>query len=682
MMDKSAYLILKQQNEWKEVFRLDHNQRSTIGRSQDNAIVLPDDLCSRNHANLYYEEGDWYITDLGSRNGTMVDGKPLTNTVLLSPHSIIQIGHSMLIFGTGEPPESEEDDHRYEGTGVFGVSGDSGTAPKLDPFDVRSIVHHSGQTSFLKSSTSDDTKVTRMTRFGHGSADLCRLAYDLGQAVEVDQVAKLALEGVLTAMDGTGAGLWLFPYGTKTPNKASSLRLVANASVEGEEYSQISESLANAVLDRKEAILISEELGNATSSDRISKSKKMEKIRPVGLGNNAIAAPVRHQGVVLGLLHLYTVDDEHSLNTDDLEYILAVADTVAVALSHVNRQKELAANLTQARKETSQLREMLQQEVEIIGNSPIMVQVEHLINRAAAGKSTLLVRGESGTGKELIARAVHFSSQRRNKPFVCLNCAAISESLLASELFGHEKGSFTGATDRKLGKFEAAHTGTLFLDEIGEMGVGLQAKLLRVLEGHPFERVGGNTPIAVDVRVIAATNRDLEQEVAEKHFRHDLFFRLRVLEIVVPPLRKRMEDIPLLADYFLEKFSRETGRKFSGFAPEALAVLLAHRWPGNVRELKNVIERAVVLGQGPWIMESDLLLSSLKTTGETDIRRISDINDTMTFVPKTLEEMEKEHITETLENVQWNKSLASKYLGIERTTLDRKIKRYAIEKRI
>lgn len=680
-MDKSAYLILKQQNEWKGVFTLDHNQRSTIGRSQENTVVLPDDLCSRVHANIYYEEGDWHITDLKSRNGTMVDGKPLTDTVMLNSHSMIQIGHSILLFGEGDPPESEEDGILYDGTGVYGVSGDSGTAPKDDAFDVRNIVLRSTQTSFLKASSTDDTKVTRTTRLGHGTADLCRLAYDLGQATEIDQVAKLTLEGMLTSMEGSGAGLWLFPYGTKvTTSKASSLRLVANATVEGEDYSQISESLASAVLERKEAILVNEDRGEATNSDRIAKGKKSVTATSALPGNNTIAAPLRHQGIVLGLLHLYTNLEGHSLDTDDLEYILAVADTVAVALSHVNRQKELAANLSQARKETSQLREMLQQNVEIVGNSPVMVQVEHLITRAAAGKSTLLVRGESGTGKELIARAVHFSSQRRNKPFVCLNCAAISESLLASELFGHEKGSFTGATDRKLGKFEAAHTGTLFLDEIGEMGIGLQAKLLRVLEGHPFERVGGNTPVSVDVRVIAATNRDLELEVAEKRFRHDLFFRLRVLEIVIPPLRKRMEDIPLLAGYFLDKFSKETGRKFTGFAPETLAGLLAHRWPGNVRELKNVIERAVVLSAGPMILESDLLLSSLNTTGETDIRRASDFHDTMTFIPRTLEEMEKEHIAETLENVQWNKSLASKHLGIERTTLDRKIKRYEIEK--
>jgi Nif-specific regulatory protein len=263
-----------------------------------------------------------------------------------------------------------------------------------------------------------------------------------------------------------------------------------------------------------------------------------------------------------------------------------------------------------------------------------------------------------------------------------LNCAAISESLLASELFGHEKGSFTGATERKIGKFEAANGGTLFLDEIGEMSQALQAKFLRVLEGHPFERVGGNTPITVDARVIAATNRDLEREVAEGRFRHDLFFRLRVLEIIVPPLRKRHEDIPILANHFLDKFSKETGRKYQGYSSEAMDTLLNYTWPGNIRELKNVVERAVVLSTGPYIQPSDLLLTSLNTTSDSSIHQQYDASpaNISVFDPISLDEIEKHHITKTLEYFQWNKSLVAKNLGIERTTLDRKIKRYGIDK--
>ena len=300
-------------------------------------------------------------------------------------------------------------------------------------------------------------------------------------------------------------------------------------------------------------------------------------------------------------------------------------------------------------------------------------QVTEEIGRAAATNSTVLIRGESGVGKELVARAVHYNSPRRDNVFVCLNCAALSADLLASELFGHERGAFTGATERKIGKFEAAHKGTLMLDEIGEMSPGLQAKFLRVLEGHPFERVGGSKPIKVDVRVIAATNRDLERDVAEGHFRRDLYFRLRVLEIVVPALRKRQEDIPLLADYFLQKFNAETGRKIKGFTAAAKEQLLKYLWPGNVRELKNVIERAVVLCRGQEIGAEDLLLTKLATAGDTEAPAT---RPPTSSCPSRSTTSNAGTSSRRSKHTGWNKSKTAAILGIERSTLDRKIRRY------
>jgi Nif-specific regulatory protein len=288
----------------------------------------------------------------------------------------------------------------------------------------------------------------------------------------------------------------------------------------------------------------------------------------------------------------------------------------------------------------------------------------------------VLIRGESGVGKELVARAVHFSSPRRKGPFVCLNCAALSRSLLASELFGHEQGAFTGATQRKIGKFEASDHGTLMLDEIGEMSPAIQAKFLRVLEGHPFERVGGTESVKVDVRVIAATNRDLERDVVEGRFRRDLYFRLRVLEILVPPLRKRPEDIQELAGYFLQKFNGETGRKIRGLTPQSLELLSKYRWPGNVRELKNVVERAVVLARGEFIEHEDLTLSQIGTAGDTG--DLPPPSQQTAFQPASLADMERQHILATLVSTGWNKSQTANLLGIERSTLDRKIRRYEI----
>jgi Nif-specific regulatory protein len=259
---------------------------------------------------------------------------------------------------------------------------------------------------------------------------------------------------------------------------------------------------------------------------------------------------------------------------------------------------------------------------------------------------------------------------------VCLNCAALTETLLESELFGHEKGAFTGATERMIGKFEAADNGTIFLDEIGEMAPSTQAKFLRVLEGHPFERVGGNHAVKVDVRVVAATNRPLEDAVRAGTFRRDLFYRLQVVQLDVPPLRDRLDDVPVLAEHFLRKFVRETGRKMQGFTPAALDKLTTYRWPGNVRELKNVIERAVALGSGPHIDAADIWLSELDVGGPV----VGAAAGPAPYRPESLDELEKRHIFETLRHTDWNKSKAAAILGIERSTLDRKIERYGLTK--
>lgn len=348
-----------------------------------------------------------------------------------------------------------------------------------------------------------------------------------------------------------------------------------------------------------------------------------------------------------------------------------------------DRQNELTAYLSRERTENRRLRSLLGQNIEMIGVSDAIRAVESAVERAARSKATVLIRGESGVGKELVARAAHEKSSRRFGPMICLNCAAFSESLLTSELFGHEKGAFTGASETKIGKFEAADGGTIFLDEIAEMNPALQAAFLRVLEGATFERVGGNKPISVDVRVVAATNRNLEEEVAAGRFRRDLYFRLRVLEIVVPPLRERVGDVDALADHFLDKFSRETGRRYLGFSAEARATLNAYPWPGNVRELKNIVERAVLMGNPPTVEKADLLTSALGVVEPPvvcDCQKSGVAAKNAPFEPVSLKEMERKLVLETLNHFSWNKSRAAKSLGVERTTLDRKIAAYSLTK--
>ena len=310
----------------------------------------------------------------------------------------------------------------------------------------------------------------------------------------------------------------------------------------------------------------------------------------------------------------------------------------------------------------------------IIGKSKPMQAIFDIILKVAHTKTTILTTGESGTGKELIAKAIHFNSPRRNKPFVAISCAALTETLLESELFGHEKGAFTGATAMKKGRFERADGGTLFLDEIGEIPVSLQVKLLRVLEEMSFERVGGTRTIAVDVRLIAATNKDLKAEVQKHHFRKDLYFRLNVVHIKLPTLRERPEDIPLLAAYFATRFAQESNKGEITFSPEAMRFLCNHRWPGNVREFENAIERAVLFSNGQEITLDDLpkdLVSFADLEIPIDWQKLSNL-------PETLDAIDKKLIQKALSLSNNVQSRAANLLGIPRANLQYRLKKYNI----
>lgn len=304
----------------------------------------------------------------------------------------------------------------------------------------------------------------------------------------------------------------------------------------------------------------------------------------------------------------------------------------------------------------------------IVGKNGRMQEIYELISDISNTDSTVLVQGESGTGKELIAHAIHFNSHRKNKPFVVANCSAYSQNLLESELFGHEKGAFTGAIRRKTGRFELAQGGTIFLDEIGEVSPPTQILLLRVLQDHRFERVGGEETLDIDVRVIAATNKNLTEEMKKGTFREDLYYRLNVIPILVPPLRERKDDIPLLASYFLQKINQEKRREITGFSPEVMEILLAHSWPGNVRELENVIEHAVIVAKQEKILAKDLPQSLLQTPLPEQQQAAS------------LRDFERSLILKTLEETHWNKHRAAKLLKINRSSLYGKMKRYGLTK--
>lgn len=307
---------------------------------------------------------------------------------------------------------------------------------------------------------------------------------------------------------------------------------------------------------------------------------------------------------------------------------------------------------------------------EMIGNSPAMQKVQQTIRKVADSRATVLITGESGVGKELVANAIHKLSSRKDNSFIKVHCAALSETLLESELFGHEKGSFTGAEKMQKGRFELAHTGSIFLDEIGEINQNVQIKILRVLQERKFERVGGEQTINVDVRVICATNRNLEEEVKAGHFREDLYYRLNVIHIHVPPLRERKEDLPLLISSFLEEFNQENGKNIKGFSSRAKSCMYKYDWPGNIRELRNCVESAVVMCSGDEIQLDDLPPAVSASTGVESIQVPMGI---------TLDEAEKIVTTETLAQNSNNKSRTAEILGIGRKTLQRKLQEWGIE---
>lgn len=651
-----SYLVIREGPKWSDVYRLVPGRTVTIGRSSTHQIVVKDDRCSRDHAEVFHSQGEWTVRDLGSRNGTMIGGQPISGDHVLSPGEVIRIGSCQMAFVHDLTAAFR--DGQAEETAALSPASDSDILAIDEP---TTITHRRDRTRYLLPVETDET----VPKVGESAAQLCRLAFELAQQNDAASVAHLALDGLFesTPVDA-GAMLLLSAHGE---GEEESLEIAASRSDHAEPYHRVSEFLSDTVMMDGEAVLARNVADDSMLMTRDS--------RGLIHATSVICAPIRQNRRVVGLLHLYSMSADKRFDPDDLEFTLAVAENVALALRNLERHQEMEEDLSHTRNEIEELRQRLGSESQLVGDSPALRNVQQEIARAAPSRATVLVRGESGVGKELVARAMHFASARRKGPFVCLNCAALSESLLESELFGHERGAFTGATGRKIGKFEAADRGTLMLDEIGEMSPSIQAKFLRVLEGHSFERVGGNDPIKVDVRVIAATNRDLEKAVREGKFRQDLFFRLHVVEVNVPPLRKRGHDIILLAEHFLKRYNQETGRKLRGFSAEAVEQMLRYRWPGNVRELKNVVERAVVLARGNLVELEDLTLTNLATTSESGELGLRMQN---TYEPISLAEVERRHILATLNSTGWNKSRAASILGIERSTLDRKIRRYQL----
>lgn len=678
-----SYLVIHRGPARRSIVPLFPGEIVTLGRANSNRIVIPDAKCSRHHCEVIFSEGQWFIRDLGSRNGVLINGDEIEGEALLRPGQVLLVGTCEIEF-THENPEVQR------------VAASSADLPLPDSFD---IIERASGTRYDRSSALADGQRGEAgpPRTQPGLDELYQLARSMAEAKDTVSLAQETLDGLFAGTGATVGAVLVLPAPSREPDPQA-LECVAFHNINPSQQTAVSSYLSRVVLEEREALLARD----LSEQESLAEHDSLGRLP----AESAICAPVRVGERLLGVVHLYATDADDPLDSQDLEFALAVADQFAIALDNVRDRESLEQGFSRVAAQNEALLQQLEVETELVGDSLQMQQLRAKIGRVAPSEAIVLVRGESGVGKELVARAVHFNSPRREGPFVCVNCAALTESLLESELFGHEKGAFTGASAQRAGKFEQAHDGTLFLDEIGEMSPEIQSKFLRVLEGHPFERVGGSRPIEVDVRVVTATNHNLEQAVKDGGFRQDLFFRLQVLELAVPPLRDHPEDIDAIAHHFLSRTAARSVIKVKGFTEEALAVLQGYWWPGNVRELKNVIERSVILSDHARLTGEDIRLLNLErptpvnsSTARENLKPTAGDSNTMPAHPPdssppeaadpwdrlvdqeaSLEEMERQFIAATLSRHAWNKSRTARQLGIERTTLDRKIKKYGLEK--
>jgi transcriptional regulator with GAF, ATPase, and Fis domain len=610
------------------------------GRDRANEIHLRDLAVSRRHCALEpTEDGCILLRDLDSRHGTFVNGVPVRER-LLEEGDQITLGASLFLFQTRDESAAGEATAAGPAAAVLDDLG----------YTAESTVHLAPEDArYLRPDAFVEAPGSRVAR---DLQALLRIGNALHALRDSASLARRLLELVLETVPAERTALLLLDRGGEMENAFALDRGGAA------ETFPISRTLVQRAIAERSAILANDVL----QAPGWSGAESLFAARIQSL----IAVPLTGPEGALGLLYLDSPQAGVRFDEAHLELLTAAGGIAAAALANIRHLEGL-------RDENLRIEAALSHEM--VGESPRMREVYRFLGRVAPTDSTVLLRGESGTGKELAARALHHGSPRSGKPFVAINCAALSETLLESELFGHEKGAFTGALSRKLGKLEVAHTGTVFLDEIGELSPTLQAKLLRALQEREIERVGGTRPIRVDLRVVAATNRDLEKAMREGAFREDLFYRLNVITVTLPPLRERREDIPLLASHFAALICRKLGRRAAGFTPEARACLLRYPWPGNVRELANAVERAAVLGEGDLIRPEDLpetLLEAAPAAG----------GGAVTPYHETLNRTKRQLILDAVRQAGGNVTRAAEALGLHPNYLHRLISNLGLRDQI
>ncbi len=603
----------------------------SIGRDSSNLLWAADPALSRRHCLLVPDgSGQFSIRDLKSRNGTLVNGVPVEEQEIHHGDQIF-IGDSVLIFLI------EEGGNHFQKNPV--------EFAETAGFEASSLVLRAEDSLYLR----PDKVVASLpaaARWARDLNSLLKIATGIGGIRDQDSLQWQLLGFIFDVVPAERGAILL----GDRPDEFASTAAWDRERGPGHPV-RVSRTVVARVMRDRVGLVASDVSGH----EALRHVKTLAELKVSCL----LCVPLMAAGKILGAIYVDSCNPATKFDENHLQVMAAVAGIASLALENVRHWEQL-------RLENQELRAEIELEHNMVGNSPSMRKVFEFIRRVAPTDSTVLVQGESGTGKELVAHAIHRNSPRADRPFVAINCAAITETLLESELFGHEKGAFTGAAAQKKGKVEVAEGGTLFLDEIGELAPGLQAKLLRVLQEREFERVGGTRPIKLNIRLIAATNRSLPDSVKAGAFRNDLYYRLNVVTITTPALRERREDIPLLADHFVAKASRKCSMRIKPLAADTVACLTQYDWPGNVRELENALERALVLGSTDSILPDDLpetiLEAGVATPAATDKYH------------GTIKEAKKQLVLQALQQAGGNYIEAAKALGMHPNSLLRLIR--------
>ncbi len=609
----NATLVMRSGDRAGSQYALSLLAANQIGRGLECEVVLTDAECSRVHAIVTYESDAWWVRDAESRNGTYVNGQKVEEAQLADGNEL-RVGSTVFEF------QQVTSANTADSIGNTVISQQVVFDERIDPKDTANIAiaalqQHDRAEDFLT---------------------LYQLSIKLLGCDDPDEVIRTSLELLQERTKAAVIGfLWVADDGHLKPKMV--------IPEEAADKVELSQSLTELVCKK----------GHAVRLDSRAEGRETNSLSDYV---DTFCVPLIHEKDAVGAIHVYL--DRGNFLDSDFEVAKSVANILVVAL--VRARKETALRL-----EHDRLAKKSADSDELIGESKPILDLKSKINRIARASGCVLVRGESGSGKELVARALHRASPRADRPMLSVNCAAIPADLIESQLFGHKKGAFTSADSDHAGLFEQADSGTLFLDEVGEMTLEGQAKLLRILEGHPFLPVGATKELSVDVRVIAATNRDLREFVSAKKFREDLYYRLSVFELHIPPLHERGSDIELLINHFLQHFRTQHGRFDLQLSEDVRRTLLSYQWPGNVRQLRNVIDSAVVMAEANTIEMEDI---GLRDTGSGELESLK------------LDFWERRLITEALNRTSGNVPEAAKLVGIGRATLYRKIDEYGIKR--